>query len=255
MVALVVGASLFMVHIATPQTGPSGQSAQSGNFFKFDPFASKPHRVALDAAAATPAPSPSAAPSLAPTPNPTYEERLAERKKLALAAKEHLVKATPSTVALVNSTTQSDVPGTPGGPAVHVRPFTPTTLVPLVVQPLPAATAQPAPAATAAQVASAPQQQASVYSPGTILDARFITRQEPAYPEMAREQDARGTATVLVTIGPRGNVLSARVSQSTGFQMLDNAALEAAHGSTFQPPLIDGKPATATYRITYDFAP
>jgi outer membrane biosynthesis protein TonB len=37
--------------------------------------------------------------------------------------------------------------------------------------------------------------------------------------------------------------------------MLDNAALEAAHGSTFQPPLIDGKPATATYRITYDFAP
>jgi outer membrane biosynthesis protein TonB len=37
--------------------------------------------------------------------------------------------------------------------------------------------------------------------------------------------------------------------------MLDDAALDAAHGSSFLPPVIDGKPATATYRITYDFAP
>jgi protein TonB len=253
MVALVVGATLFMGHFATPQAGQPAQNTAGGNFFKFDASAPKPRRVALDAPTPVPAPSPTPALTPAPTASPTYEQRLAERKKLALAAREHLVKATPSTVALENSATLSDVPGTPGRSPIHVRPLTVATVAPLDAQPLPAATA--APVATAGQVASAPQQQASVYSPGTILDARFITRQEPVYPEIAREQDARGTATVLVTIGPKGNVLSARVSQSTGFQMLDNAALDAAHGSTFQPPLIDGKPATATYRITYDFAP
>lgn len=259
MVTFVVGATLFMGHLAAPQLSQSTQAnAGGGNFFKFEPAAPsvpKPHSIAAERTPA-PRPSPLATRTAAATPAPTYEQLLADRKKkLALALREHPVKATPSTVALVNSAARSDVPGTPRGFAAHPKHFAVATEPPPDVQSQPAATPQTAPAATAAQIASAPTQSESVYSPGTIMDARFISRQVPNYPEIAREQDARGTAIVLVTIGPKGNVLGAHVSQSTGFQMLDNAALDAAHGSTFLPPLIDGKPATATYRITYDFSP
>jgi protein TonB len=256
MVALVVGATLFMGHVASRPQGPSAQAnATGGNFFNFTTALSqKPHGAPAPAATPAPTPTPLATTTPLATPSPTHEQLVAERKKRALALHDTLVKATSSAVALENSVTHSDVPGTPAGSRpLHARPALVATAAPLDAQPTQASTPQAA--ATAVQVASAPQQPAAVYAPGTILDARFISRQEPVYPEIAREQDARGTAIVLVTIGPRGNVLSARVSQSTGFQMLDNAALDAAHSSSFQPPVIDGKPATATYRITYDFAP
>jgi TonB family protein len=256
MVALVVGATLFMGHVASPQSPSAQANATGGNFFNFSTALSqRPHRAPAEEA--TPAATPSPRATLTPlaTPSPTQEQLVAQRKKRALALHDNQVEATPSAVALENSVTHSDVSVAPlGSRPLHVKPIVLATEVPLNTQPAAASTPQ-APAATAVQVASAPQQAAAVYAPGTILDARFISRQEPVYPEIAREQDARGTAIVLVTIGPRGNVLSARVSQSTGFQMLDNAALDAAHGSSFQPPVIDGKAATATYRITYDFAP
>lgn len=94
-----------------------------------------------------------------------------------------------------------------------------------------------------------------VYAPEVVVDARFITQRRPDYPEIAKQMGAQGTAVVLITIGPKGNVISAKISQSTGNAWLDQAALVAARGSTFQPPKIDGKPATETYRVVYEFAP
>jgi protein TonB len=258
MVALVVGATLFMGHVASPQEGTTQTSAAGGNFFNFSStVAQKPHRAPAQAASPPPTPAPLATATPVATPSPATETLVALRKKRALALlHENAVQATPSAVALANGVTHSDVSGVPAGlRPLRAKPAVVVTEAPLDSQPTVASTPAAAPVATAAQVASAPQQAGSVYAPGTILDARFIARQEPVYPEIAREQDARGTAIVLVTIGPKGNVLSARVSQSTGFQMLDNAALDAAHSSSFLPPVIDGKPATATYRITYDFAP
>ena len=88
-----------------------------------------------------------------------------------------------------------------------------------------------------------------------MVDARFSNRIQPDYPEIAREQHIEGTAIVLVTVGPKGNVISQRLEKSAGHPMLDQAALAAAAHSSFLPPKIDGKPATETYRIYYAFAP
>ena len=86
------------------------------------------------------------------------------------------------------------------------------------------------------------------------MDARFVHEAQPDYPDIAKAQNAQGTAVVFATVGPKGNVLSTRVDESTGNRLLDQAALAAARQSTFMPPQINGKPATETYRLVYTFA-
>lgn len=106
------------------------------------------------------------------------------------------------------------------------------------------------------QAAAAPDAQPTpVYAPTIVVDARFVDRVEPVYPDIAKEQGVGGTAIVLATIGPDGRVISVSIDQSTGNRQLDSAALTAARSSRFEPPEIDGKPATETYRIVYTFDP
>jgi protein TonB len=104
-------------------------------------------------------------------------------------------------------------------------------------------------------VPATPGPAAEIYAPQVVVDARFANRVQPDYPEVAREQNAQGTAVVLVTVGPKGNVISQRLERSAGHPALDQAALAAAARSSFLPPKIDGKPATETYRISYTFTP
>jgi protein TonB len=120
------------------------------------------------------------------------------------------------------------------------------------------ATAATQSAATPAAVAAAQQQPAAdatpVYAPDTVVDARFIHEVQPDYPAIAKEQGAEGTAVVFATVGPKGNVMSTRIDQSTGNRLLDQAALSAARESSFEAPEINGREATETYRIVYTFA-
>jgi TonB family protein len=116
--------------------------------------------------------------------------------------------------------------------------------------PVPVSTQPPTQAAATPDAEPTP-----VYAPTIVVDARFVDRVEPVYPDIAKEQGVGGTAIVLATIGPDGRVLSVSIDQSTGNRQLDSAAVAAAHSSRFEPPEIDGKPATETYRIVYTFDP
>jgi len=136
-------------------------------------------------------------------------------------------------------------------------PFGVAVATPFSVGPTPAVLATPVPTpepATPAPATPTPAA-AEVYAPQVVVDARFANRVQPDYPEIAREQNAQGTAIVLVTVGPKGNVISQRLERSAGHPALDQAALAAAARSSFLPPKIDGKPATETYRISYTFTP
>jgi len=94
-----------------------------------------------------------------------------------------------------------------------------------------------------------------VYAPQTVVDAQFLHKCIPEYPQIAKEQNIEGTAVVLVTIGPSGNVIESKIAQSSGNAMLDqNAKQAAASCSTYSPPVINGKPATETYRVEYVFS-
>ncbi len=209
-------------------------------------------RVAVVAQRETPPPSLTPAPSPTPAAPPTLHPKEHHAAPPALAAaraehlkreKEHLRKARR----LASAGSVLDVAGsagtTAGTSADHGASASTST-----------ATAAPSPAAVA--MAQTPQADATpIYAPDVIVDARFTHEVRPEYPEIARMQNAQGTAIVLATIGPDGKVISARIEQSTGNKMLDAAALTAAEQSGFEPPMINGKPATETYRLVYTFTP
>ena len=85
-----------------------------------------------------------------------------------------------------------------------------------------------------------------------IVDAVFLRRCFPNYPDIARQAGWEGTVIVLVTIGPDG-VEDARIGATSGYPALDRAALETAKECTYRPPEVNGKPAVETYRIIYTF--
>ena len=186
----------------------------------------------------TPTPAPSATPAAKPKLTPAEAAHLAHLKRarlLAAALPAHAKKlASNGQTSDVSGSSTLDSPGTGSSGLTTAS----ATAAPNAV----GAASQPAADAT------------PVYAPEMVVEARFVHQAQPDYPEVAKEQNAQGTAVVFATIGPNGNVLSTRIDQSTGNRLLDAAALAAARQSTFEPPMINGKPATETYRLLYTFA-
>ena len=239
-------------------------------------------RIAIVASRTTPTPQPSASPSPSPTPaaktKPTPAQ-LAHQAHLKHAHDLQVAMLHPRKVASSGETSdisagtysadQGSSAGTDATPANATVDTTASTTTSGTTTSAGAATAAPAttgsttngaaaaPENTTATVAAADQQPQAdatpVYAPEVVVDARFIHQAQPDYPEVAKVQNAQGTAVVFATVGPNGKVISTRIDQSTGNKLLDQAALTAAHQSSFQPPQINGKPATETYRLVYTF--
>ncbi len=62
--------------------------------------------------------------------------------------------------------------------------------------------------------------------PNSIAHADYATNPPPAYPAIARRRAQQGTVTVSVLVGADGSVERAEVADSSGFDTLDDAALE-----------------------------
>lgn len=139
-------------------------------------------------------------------------------------------------------------------PPVRVPPRPPITSS--GKKPLPDATATPSNvhgAATAVPVPTLAASPAPSATPALVTDADFIRKTEPAYPELALEENVEGQVTVRVTIGPDGRVEDVVLVTSSGSRLLDDAAIEAAETSSFRPPLENGVPTTRDYLIIYTF--
>ncbi len=225
-------------------------------------------RIAVVAARSTPEPSPTAAASTAPSPTARpvattaaeaaaalHQAHLHRLHELALRAarKRHSAVANADLNAGYSAAdlgTQSPVNTRPA----DTNQSSSANTEQANVQPMASPTASPVQVAAAAPPQVPIAEPTAVYAPEIIVDARFTKQVRPDYPEVAREEGAQGTAVVLAVIGPSGNVLSARIDQSTGNKLLDGAALSAARNSGFEPPRINGKPATETYRLLYTFS-
>ena len=189
-------------------------------------------------------PSPTPTPATTPTPAPTPTASIDRSAPTTASASKSKHEAALRLAALrrqqaVQNGTTETLPAASVGSASNAG---------AVRAPAPAQTQVPAPTAAATDAAS-------LYEPRVVVDARFINRVSPTYPDIAREQGAAGTAIVLATVGPTGQVISVAIAQSTGNKLLDASAMTAARSSRFAPPEIDGTPATETYRIVYTFDP
>lgn len=85
--------------------------------------------------------------------------------------------------------------------------------------------------------------------------AHVIQAVDPVYPDAAAQAHVYGTVLVAVTLSDTGAVVSTTVSQSSGNQALDAAALHAAQASEYAPDLINCRPVGGTYIFRAIFEP
>jgi protein TonB len=85
-------------------------------------------------------------------------------------------------------------------------------------------------------------------------EARFASRPvPPQYPEQARRRKQEGTVLIGVLVNEQGKTQDVRVVQSSGHNVLDEAALTAIKAWDFLPANKQGKNITAWVHIPLDF--
>jgi protein TonB len=80
-----------------------------------------------------------------------------------------------------------------------------------------------------------------------------LKTERPVYPRLAREQGWHGRAIVRLNITAKGTVESGTIHQSTGHQLLDDHAVNAATQWTFEPAKNGGFPVATTVNIPIQF--
>lgn len=85
------------------------------------------------------------------------------------------------------------------------------------------------------------------------IDAQYQAANPPKYPAQAIRQHHSGTSTVLVEVGADGLVHDVRISQSSGYRELDQAAIAAAYAWRYKARILSGHPAMAYLRIPVNF--
>lgn len=76
---------------------------------------------------------------------------------------------------------------------------------------------------------------------------------KPGYPEKARIAEMEGQAIVEALVDVDGKVIDARLVKSSGFDILDQAAMNAARSWTFSPAEQRGKPVRVWVNIPFNF--
>jgi protein TonB len=79
-----------------------------------------------------------------------------------------------------------------------------------------------------------------------------VHRVDPPYPDFARRARVQGAVVLLMTVDERG--LPMQVSLLDGHPALREAALQAARQWRFEPARMDGRPVTATFKLTLKFS-
>jgi protein TonB len=76
--------------------------------------------------------------------------------------------------------------------------------------------------------------------------------QEPEYPPTSRRLGEQGSVTLQVLVDIDGRVVDTKLVQSSGFERLDQAALDGVKGSyRFLPGTLDGKPQQMWYTFKF----
>ncbi|ATE64074.1 energy transducer TonB [Rhizorhabdus dicambivorans] len=86
------------------------------------------------------------------------------------------------------------------------------------------------------------------------LDERLLEGRPPRYPMESRRKKEQGTVVLRLLIGTDGRVAQISIAQSSGFERLDQAALQAVRGWRWQPVVRDGQPVEVRGLYSMPFA-
>ncbi len=81
----------------------------------------------------------------------------------------------------------------------------------------------------------------------------LIKEEVPVYPEEAKKQGIVGKVYLKVLVDKNGNPVKVKVAKSSGNELLDASALEAARKNKFRPGNQDGQAVAVwvTYTVTF----
>lgn len=105
---------------------------------------------------------------------------------------------------------------------------------------------KPAPLAKGAgdSAGTAAQMSAAVPAPGNA---------KPHYPALARRRGYEGRVLIRVVVPPDGRAARAEIKESSGYRVLDRAALEAVKNWRFVPARHRGRPVSSTVEVPVSF--
>lgn len=185
-------------------------------------------------------------PPLESTPPPALmtEDRAIPREEAApapVAASKRPVKPRPVPVPAPREARTASV----GGPAAN-----PIEAAPSPTQPAPASPGRehPATPAPAAVVATAAPAMPIIVNPSFRMPPA-----PPVYPKRARDLDQQGEALVRARLDRDGNAEEIVLWRSSGYDLLDNAALSAVRRWQFEPARRDGEPIVAWVQVPVRF--
>ena len=87
---------------------------------------------------------------------------------------------------------------------------------------------------------------------GSEFGPKFLHREMPVYPMMARRFGKEGRVLLRLTIDEKGNLLNIEVLEGSGYGFTE-AAVEAVKRLTFMPAKIDGNPVLTKALLTIKF--
>ena len=127
-------------------------------------------------------------------------------------------------------------------PAPKPRPAPRTTAMPAPRQaaPLPITTTAPAPSETGGKVGAAAGKPCAAAGSGANTKLRTRYNPRPEYPAEARRQKQTGVVSISAEVSAQGVPTSVSVARSSGFPLLDQAALAAVRRWRFEPGRVAG---------------
>ena len=99
--------------------------------------------------------------------------------------------------------------------------------------------------------ASAPGSQNAFVPPSST--AAYLRNPKPSYPPLAQRRGMQGVVLLLVEVSPKGLPSAVKVKKSSGFMLLDKAALKAVRAWRFAPGKRGGVPIAATVEVPIRF--
>lgn len=86
------------------------------------------------------------------------------------------------------------------------------------------------------------------------IPPEMIYQEKPEYPEEAIDNGWEGVVWVKVLVDSKGAVRRAMVAKSSGYNCLDNAALDGAWNNRFKPAIQNGQPVAVWVAYKVEFS-
>ncbi len=121
---------------------------------------------------------------------------------------------------------------------------------------LPRPPAHPHPANTAPKPAASrgSVNRGSVASGAVGMAARYRSNPKPDYPPEAKRLRQQGVVLLKVEVGADGRAGGVSLERSSGFPLLDQAAIQAVKRWTFEPATVAGLPAASAVDVPIRFS-